>query len=160
MIRHARARSFIIAITAATLGAIQLPSGLIAASTASAREAGVPKIDLQQRCEDSRRAMYSLAANLDSFDSCMRAENDSLAKLSQVWNDIPGSIRSQCVDPGGFSPSYIEWQTCVEVARDVRKLRAETPTTIPTSKNCPIIQMRQDGSIVSVLACGLRKYGM
>jgi len=155
--RHAFSRSFVIAITAA-LGVAQI--AFVSASSVSAREVGIPKINLQQRCEDSRRAMYSLAADLDSFDSCMKAEQDSLAKLSQVWNDIPQSVRLQCIDPGGFSPSYIEWQTCVEVARDVRKLRTETPTTIPTSRDCPIIQMRPDGSIVSVLACGLRKYGM
>jgi len=104
--------------------------------------------------------MATLGLNTDSFDSCMKAEKDALAKLSEAWNNIPQSIKSQCVDPRGFSPSYIEWQSCVEIATQVSKQRVETPTTFAKSKDCPIIEMKADGSIVSVAACQLRQYRM
>src|SRR5262245_5220003 len=145
-----------ITITAAA----QIIACLACASAISARDAGVPKINLQQRCEDSKRAMATLGLDTDSFDLCMKAERDALAKLNEAWNDISQSIKSQCVDPRGFSPSYIEWQSCVEVATQVRKQRVETPPTFSSSKNCPIIDMKADGSIVSVVACQLRQYRM
>jgi len=61
--------------------------------------------------------------------------------------------------PRDYLPSYVEWLTCLEMTGDVRRMRKERLSSMPSgadarSKECPVVQFRDDGSIASaIIAC-------
>lgn len=135
--------------------------GLASDLTARARDADVPMINLDQRCRDSQRVMEMLGTNTapaDIFQGCKNGEEQALKQIREEWSKIPANVKSRCIAPMEFSPSYIEWQSCVEVDRDVRQIRKESSAGIAPPKICPVIEIRQDGSVSSVLACELSKF--
>jgi hypothetical protein len=142
--------------------AIATLAGMATIAMAHAKESDVPKINLDQRCRDSQRVMEMLGTNtstVDVFQGCKTGELQALKQLGDEWPNIPSNVRSRCIVPTQFSPSYIEWQACVEVDRDVRQIRRESKAAIAGPKNCPIIEFQPDGSVTSVVACALEKYG-
>jgi hypothetical protein len=119
----------------------------------------LPKVDLQQRCEDSRRAMETLLGTKTSertFDSCISDERNARDVLVRDWATIPPSVKAQCVT-AGYSPSYIEWQICTEVAGDVLKMRNELPLNVRFIRHCPIVHYNTDGSATRINACPLAR---
>src|SRR4051812_46279323 len=92
--------------------------GLAADLSAHARDADVPMINLDQRCRDSQRVMEMLGAQTalaDVFQGCKNGEEQALKQIREEWSKIPSSVKARCIAPMEFSPSYIEWQSCVEV---------------------------------------------
>jgi hypothetical protein len=100
----------------------------------------------------------------------MSDEQGAREQLIKNWATYPASDKTRCVQSMDYSPSYVEWLTCAEMARDVRKTRKEDAASpsnglnIPrqsaksrtgsNTKLCPIVQYAEDGmTIVSVNAC-------
>ena len=70
------------------------------------------------------------------------------------------------MQPKEYLPGYVEWQSCLEMTRDVLKLRKESaPSASGSSRRpskgragavtgeCPIVKYTDDGSIDYVINC-------
>jgi hypothetical protein len=97
---------------------------LAAATTAwSAPASRVPKLNVEPAC----RAVANLGAPVADMKTCLEKERAAHDRLAAQWNQIPPADRDYCqrlATLGGHSPTYTELLTCVELQREVRKLRA------------------------------------
>jgi hypothetical protein len=138
------------------LGAAVMLVALTAAEAASTK--AVPVIDLQVRCRKSEKTLTEMMGNnvVQAFDGCMTSERGALKALVDAWPKIPAAIKSYCIRPTEFSPSYVEWIACIEMVIDLRKQRATSDTRYaPVPGRCPSIDYANDGSIKSIRACSL-----
>jgi hypothetical protein len=92
-----------------------------------------PKIDALATCKATEDIISSLFGNqtMVSVENCMRHENGARAQIEKDWPTYPASDRALCTAKA-YMPNYVEWLTCLEMFRDVRKLRAEGPNS-PTA---------------------------
>jgi hypothetical protein len=133
---------------------ISLAIVLVAASTALAKDGGLPKLDTEYTCRASEKAMAAAAGTgSDSFGSCMSDENDARKQLEKDWATYPASDRARCIQQKEYTPGYVEWLTCIEMERDVKAMRKGQPEISSSVDKCPAVRYRQDGTIVSVNAC-------
>jgi hypothetical protein len=60
-----------------------------------------------------------------SLDECLSAEQADRETMKQEWSTFSASDRKHCIAEAtmGGESSYTELVTCLEMARDVRKLR-------------------------------------
>ena len=126
-----------------------------AASAASARDGGLPGINLQTVCHESQVAINAVFgdAGRDVFNACMDDEQGARDQLVKDWATYPAFAKERCVLPKEYQPSYVEWLVCIEMTKDVRAMRNGNPITSSVDK-CPVVRFREDGTIVSVnVAC-------
>ncbi len=127
---------------------------LAAASTAPAKDGGLPNLDIEQACHASEKAVAAIfSLTFDIFTSCMSDENDARERLKNDWASFPASNKAKCIQPKEYLPSYVEWFTCLEMTRDVKAMRKGQPEIGTTADKCPVVRFREDGTIVSVNAC-------
>src|SRR5262245_27673537 len=133
---------------------------------------GPPRVDIRTTCQTSVDAVVNLFGNstAESFNGCMKQQNDAFEKIKQNWATYPATAKGHCVQTTVYMPSYIEWLTCFEMEIDVTKMRTEdakaaraqeatqgrgsrASRTRPPTRPCPIVEFNTDGSILSVDAC-------
>lgn len=91
-----------------------------------AKDGNLPSIDLEKACGVRANTnaeilgAKSLAA-AGGFDRCMKSEQIARDALSAAWNDIPANYKAFCIAPGVYSPSYVEWISCLELRIDLKK---------------------------------------
>ena len=91
--------------------------------------AGLPSIDLQTLCHSSERTMGGHSEDSTrTFDSCMGDEQEAREQLLKNWATYPSSDKTLCMRATDYLPSYVEWITCAEMAKDLRRIRNEKPT--------------------------------
>ncbi len=96
--------------------------------------ARLPSIDLQRLCHTSERTTAGLSGDLTkTFDSCMSDEREAREQLLRDWMTYPSSDRALCMRATDYLPSYVEWITCAEMAKDLRRIRKERPSAVPPS---------------------------
>jgi hypothetical protein len=87
---------------------------------------GVPNIDYEKGCRASAAADVSLGIIVDdqSVSACMAEEKGSRDKLTQQWTQFPPNDRIHCEREAalGQMPSYVELQTCLDIARETKSL--------------------------------------
>jgi hypothetical protein len=99
----------------------------------------------------------------------MADEQMAREQLVKDWATYPALAKSRCTQTKEFLPGYVEWQTCIEMTRDVIKMRKEQAVSTPAGSNasrqsssrpagsktreCPSVKIGEDGSIVSVVNC-------
>jgi hypothetical protein len=87
---------------------------------------GVPDINYEKGCRASAAANASLGITADdqSVNACMAEEKGSRDKLTQQWTQFPSNDRVHCEREAALSemPSYVELQTCLEIARETKSL--------------------------------------
>jgi hypothetical protein len=94
--------------------------------------AGLPSIDLQKLCHSSERTMGSLIGDpVRTFDACMSDEQEAREQLLRDWVTYPSSDKALCMRGADYLPSYVEWITCAEMAKDLRRIRKERPAPVP-----------------------------
>lgn len=61
-----------------------------------------------------------------SFQQCVHSENNVRSKLSQRWSHFAPADKTECVGEAtaGGECSYKDLLTCLQMARDVRAIRA------------------------------------
>ena len=125
---------------------------LALASTALAKDAGPPRLDVEYACRASEKAVSAVVSvTTDIFKSCLDDENAARDQLDRGWAKFPASDRSRCIHPSEFLPSYVEWLTCLEMTRDVREMRKGRPgATSSDLSECPLVRYLDDGTITSV----------
>ena len=142
---------------------------LAVASAALAKDDSVPNIDLQNLCRSNQKAIDAAfgAGNISMVDSCIAGEQGAREQLVKDWASFSASDKTLCMRPTVYLPSYVEWLTCAEMQRDVKKMRKEQPVSIPPNarrqspnsrigsetKPCPVVQFGSDGSITGMIAC-------
>ena len=132
--------------------AISVVAVLAAASTAVAKDGGLPKLNIEHSCRASEQAVSAVVSvTTDIFQSCLDGENDARNQLDKTWANFAASDKARCIHPKEFLPSYVEWLTCLEMTRDVKQMRKGKPA--PTSSGiheCPVVRYLEDGTITSV----------
>jgi hypothetical protein len=68
------------------------------------------------------------------IDACLRGEHEARDQLTRQWSEFAAADKTRCVDKThmGGPPSYIEVLTCLELARDARKLPKDDNTGLST----------------------------
>ena len=128
---------------------------ILAAASASAEDRGLPNLDIQRHCRAAQGATDETLGEktANTVDSCVIGEQRAREKLVRDWQKITASEKASCVQPIVYSPSYMEWISCLETEAFLEKIRKEHPDSTATSKLCPTVKLREDGSVASVLAC-------
>jgi hypothetical protein len=116
---------------AAVLAALCL-SGL------SARSDDVPTLDVNPVCHGiAMQGELEAGLQRTSFQQCVQSEQDVRQQIKKEWSTFSTADKTHCVSlakTGGES-SYTELITCMEMARDVRKLH-EDANSLP-EQNIP-----------------------
>jgi hypothetical protein len=70
-----------------------------------------------------------------NFEQCVKSEQDTREQLKKEWSTFTTPDKSDCVAlaKSGGEPSYTELFTCMEMARDVRKLHEDQQKGSDTS---------------------------
>jgi hypothetical protein len=116
-------RQLIIAIAVASaLGISFYPSDASARRTRAAVADSVPSWDLTASCRAAGSAGFSQTPS-ERVKSCLASEQRTREELTKNWSNFPAEDRIGCVKSLTFSPTYTELVTCLEMRRDVKKLR-------------------------------------
>ncbi|MGD0184816.1 MAG: hypothetical protein ABSC25_06140 [Roseiarcus sp.] len=74
----------------------------------------LPTIDIESTCRSARTAALPEDQSA-AYDSCMRDERDAREKLRSDWTKYSADAHAACAETGGFSLSYVELLTCLEM---------------------------------------------
>ena len=106
-----------------------LPLLAIPVSTlvSAAESGGPPRVDIRATCRAAELDLKKLFGNdtMVTFDGCLSQENSALEQMVKGWVTYSAADRAQCVQPRGHMPSYVEWLTCLEIQKDLRRIRAD-----------------------------------
>ena len=89
----------------------------------------VPVFDVKKSCQGPEISAVYAGRNADT---CIQSEEATRVQLKKSWGDFPAKDKVECIGTtkiGGL-PSYAELITCLEMRRDLQKLRA-TPSDKP-----------------------------
>ncbi len=74
----------------------------------------VPTIDIAGTCREAQSAALPEDRKA-AYESCLRDEQDARDKLKQSWSRYSAAAHFDCAETGGFSLSYVELLTCLEM---------------------------------------------
>jgi hypothetical protein len=137
-----------------------------AASASLARDgSGPPTIDIQTTCQENVKALGTFLGREIGQDlsSCLMDEQAAREQLVKDWATYPAIAKTRCVTPTEYLPGYVESQTCLELTRDVLKMRKEAAASTSGKASsrragavkgeCPVVKYMGDGSIDYVINC-------
>src|SRR5262249_28318034 len=120
-------RRLIIAIAAISALVISFcPTDASARRTRAAVADSVPSWDVTASCRGAASAGFSQQTG-DRLQVCLASEQRIREELNKNWPTFPAADRIGCVKSLTFSPTYTELVTCLEMRRDVKKLRDAKP---------------------------------
>jgi hypothetical protein len=146
----------------------QPPQSQRQASAAPAKGSGPPNIDIQKTCRESSSALAGLTDNpKQDLDSCISDEQAARDQLTKDWANYSAFAKLACITPKEYLPGYVEWQSCIEMTRDVVKMRqdqaaaahadshasGQSSGTSSKSRECPVVKTADDGSIEWIINC-------
>jgi len=104
----------------------------------SARSDDIPTLDVNPVCHGiAMQGELEAGLQQTSFQQCVQSEQDTREQIKKEWSTFTTADKTHCVSlakTGGES-SYTELITCMEMARDVRKLH-ENANALP-EQNIP-----------------------
>jgi len=149
-----------------------------ATSTSLARDGGgPPTIDIQKTCRENVTALSTgLGGEINQDVSvCLMDEQAARDQMVKDWATYPAIAKERCVQPKEYLPGYVEWHTCLELTRDVLKMRKENTSSTKESASstsgssarrrasgrrngavtgeCPVVKYTEDGSIDYIINC-------
>jgi hypothetical protein len=107
------------------------------ASTSLARDgSGPPTIDIQKTCRENVSTLGTMLGGeiQQDLQVCLMDEQAARDQLVKDWASYPAIAKERCVQPKEYLPGYLEWQTCLEMTRDVLKMRKENASGTSGSK--------------------------
>ena len=102
--------------------ALVLPLVIAAATvvTPSYASDSVPSFNVEPTCTGGQD---SPGLN-ERYGRCINEEKEARQKLHQSWSSYPAADRTQCSGTASMgTPSYVELLTCLEMARDAKKMQ-------------------------------------
>ena len=94
----------------------------------SARSDDIPTLDVNPVCHGiASQSELEVGLQQTGFEQCVQSEQAVRDEIKKEWSTFPTADKTHCValaKTGGES-SYTELLTCMEMARDVRKLHSE-----------------------------------
>ena len=94
----------------------------------SARSDDIPTLDVNPVCHGiAMQGELEAGLQQTSFQQCEQSEQATRDEIKKQWSSFSAADKSHCValaKTGGES-SYTELLTCMEMARDVRKLHSD-----------------------------------
>lgn len=110
------------------LAALALSTGLVVTVAA-----GVPNLDMGPTCRSPARLELGGTADVKS---CLQSEQRARDLLVKEWSKFPVSDQRECTElvTRGGPPSYVELYTCLEMSREVARLRRENADKKRTQK--------------------------
>jgi hypothetical protein len=106
--------------------------------------AQVPSVDIEQTCRLGASVTVGLMGGSDSendFKICLSSEQKARDELGKDWGTFPAADKTQCLQTKVYLPSYIEWLTCLQMRRDVTKLKKDQSAAtkeVGASENGPV----------------------
>src|SRR5262249_9556909 len=97
-------------------------------SGSPARSDDVPTLDVNPICRGiASQSSLEVGLQQTGFEQCVKSEQDTREQIKKEWSTFSASDKKHCVvlAKTGGEPSYTELITCMEMARDVRKLHSE-----------------------------------
>jgi hypothetical protein len=99
----------------------------------------VPAIDIQKTCQAAAGVMVSLMGGTTTdqdVNACLDSEQKARDQIVKDLATYASADKVQCMRADVYLPSYVEWLTCLEMDRDVRKMQREDqfgsgPYTLP-----------------------------
>ena len=92
------------------------------------RSDDIPTLDVRPVCRGiDMQGELEAGLQQTSFQQCVQSEQATREQIKKEWSTFSAADKSHCValaKTGGES-SYTELITCMEMARDVRKLRSD-----------------------------------
>ena len=88
----------------------------------------VPTIDIQKTCQLAAGAMVKLMGGTTTeqdINACLDSEQKARDQIIKDRATYSSADKVQCMRTGVYLPSYVEWLTCLEMGRDVRKMQRE-----------------------------------
>src|SRR3984893_9288104 len=88
----------------------------------------VPTIDIKKTCQVAAGVMVSLMGGTTTdqdINACLDSEQKARDQLVKDLATYAAADKVQCMRTDVYLPSYVEWLTCLEMGRDVRKMRRE-----------------------------------
>jgi hypothetical protein len=109
------------------------------AAQAQVPAAQVPTVDIKETCKIAATAMLQLmgGSSLETDQNvCLNSEQRARESIVKDWATFSAADRTLCVQTEVYLPSYVEWLTCMEMNRDVRRTGTEKgpydPVILPT----------------------------
>ncbi len=99
-------------------------------------KADVPTVDIQKTCEAAAGVMVSLLGGSTTdqdVKGCLDSEHRAREQIIKDQATYSSLDKSRCMRANVYLPSYVEWLTCLEMERDVRKMKAGQPSTSSTT---------------------------
>jgi hypothetical protein len=104
----------------------------------SARSDDIPTLDVNPVCRGiASQSELEVGLQQTNFQECVKSEQDVREQIKKEWSTFSTADKTHCValaKTGGES-SYTELISCMEMARDVRKLH-ENANSLP-EQNIP-----------------------
>jgi hypothetical protein len=97
----------------------------------------VPVVDIQKTCKAAAGAMVSLMGGTTAeqdIKGCLDSEQRARDQIVKDRATYSSADRAQCMRTNVYLPSYVEWLTCLEMNRDVRKMQREQPPMTGSSR--------------------------
>jgi hypothetical protein len=114
----------------------------------TARSDDIPTLDVNPVCHGiAMQGELEAGLQQTSFQQCVQSEQDTREQLKKEWSTFTTADKSECVNLAktGGEPSYTELITCMEMARDVRKLHEDqqkgsdtSSVPVPTGLPAPV----------------------
>jgi hypothetical protein len=93
---------------------------------------GIPTVDIHKTCQAAAGIMTNLMSGTTAehdLDVCVSSEQAAHEQIIKDWATYSSAERTQCVQPSVYLPSYVEWLTCLEMEKSVRKPNSASPMT-------------------------------
>ncbi|MBI5319030.1 hypothetical protein [Bradyrhizobium sp.] len=90
----------------------------------------VPHLNVEATCKATVAADKAMGLALSqSYDDCMRDENNAQQQLPPVWLAASAAVQKQCEGEAvaGGSESYVDLLTCIQMAGYAQSLAPATP---------------------------------
>ena len=119
------------------------------ASTSLARDgSGPPTIDIQKTCRENANALGTMLGGeiQQDLQVCLMDEQAARDQLVKDWASYPAIAKERCVQPKEYLPGYVEWHTCLELTRDVLKMRKENTSSTKESASSTSVGSKRFGS--------------
>src|SRR5262245_13189759 len=92
----------------------------------AAPSGGPPRVDIEATCRVSEGEVRKLFGNdtAVTISSCLTQQKAAFDEMAKNWSTYTSADKANCVQQS-YMPSYVEWLTCFEIQREIRRIRVD-----------------------------------